>query len=370
MAVTEKEILKALSTVQDPETKRDIVSLGYVKEMRIEGGKVRFRIELTLPPGSLRDQVRERARQAVSQLPGIVEVEVVMTSLVRKAPSDTSKTPYMPPSAGPTKQGPLPTVRYVIPVASGKGGVGKSTVSVNLALALAHEGVRVGIMDADVYGPTIPTLLGIQEKPRAEADNRLIPIEKYGLKVMSMGFFIPEGEAVVWRGPMLHKTIEQFLGGVVWGDLDYLIVDLPPGTGDIQLSLCQTIPLTGAVIVSTPQDVALHVATKAIAMFRKLNCPILGVVENMSYYVCGHCGKRDEIFGSGGAKRAASKLGFPFLGEIPLATAVRVRSDEGEPIVASDSNSEISKAFLQIAQKLISHVRVKGMSHPEIKISF
>ena len=262
-----------------------------------------------------------------------------------------------------------PSLGAIIPVASGKGGVGKSTVSVNLALALAHDGARVGILDADVYGPTIPTLLGIQEKPKAQADNRLIPIEKYGLKVMSMGFFVKEGEAIVWRGPMLHKTMEQFLGGVIWGELDYLIVDLPPGTGDIQLSLCQIIPLTGAVIVSTPQDVALQVATKAIAMFRKLNCPILGIIENMSYYICPHCGKREEIFGSGGAEKAGSKLGVPFLGGIPLTTAIRVGSDEGKPIVVSDPKSAISQAFLQVAQKLTTQVKAQGASQ-EIKISF
>src|SRR3989338_2534771 len=201
----------------------------------------------------------------------------------------------------------IPNVKNIIPVASGKGGVGKSTVSANLALALVRAGAKVGLMDADVYGPSIPTILGIIEKP-ASVNGRIVPVEKYGIKVISMGFFIPVNEAVIWRGPMLHKMVNDFLNLVDWGELDYLIVDLPPGTGDIQLSLCQTIPLTGAVIVSTPQDVAWNVAQKAIAMFDKLNAPILGIVENMSYYACGHCGTREEIFGSGGAKKAAAML--------------------------------------------------------------
>lgn len=264
----------------------------------------------------------------------------------------------------------LPSTRHVIAVASGKGGVGKSTVSVNLALALAKGGARVGVMDADVYGPTIPKLLGITQTPEVLDDNRLVPVEAAGLKVMSMGFFIKEGEAIVWRGPMLHKTMEQFLGGVVWGELDYLLCDLPPGTGDIQLSLCQIIPMTGAVIVSTPQDVALNVATKAIAMFNKLNCSVLGIIENMSQYVCAHCGKRDDIFGSGGAKKAAEKLGIPFLGEIPLATDVRITSDEGKPIVVSNPGSPISQAFIQTARNLAEQVKIKSEAKADIKISF
>ena len=349
MPTTQQEILKALSTVQDPERKQDVVSLGYVKDLRIEEGKVHFRIESAIPPGALRDRIKAQAEQAVSRLAGVSAAEVLITSLIQKSPR--------------------PLIKNIVPVASGKGGVGKSTVSVNLALALAKQGARVGIMDADVYGPTVPTLLGLRGKPQAEADNRLIPMEAHGLKVMSMGFFIPEGEAVVWRGPMLHKAIEQFWGGVLWGELDYLIVDLPPGTGDVQLSLCQTIPLTGAVIVSTPQEVALQVATKAIAMFKKLNCPLLGLIENMSYYLCSHCGKREEIFGSGGARKASEKLGIPFLGEIPLATTLRISSDEGKPVVVSDPSSSISKAFFQVADGLTASIQKKGT--PEgIKISF
>jgi len=247
----------------------------------------------------------------------------------------------------------LPQVKSVIAVASGKGGVGKSTVSANLALALAKTGSKVGLMDADVYGPSIPTILGIHEKP-ASLDNRIIPVEKYGVKVISMGFFVSANEAVIWRGPMLHKMVQDFLGVVDWGELDILIVDLPPGTGDIQLSLCQTIPLTGAVIVSTPQEVAWNVAQKAIVMFDKLNTPVLGIIENMSYHVCKKCGEKEEIFGSGGARRAAESMGIPFLGQIPLLKAIRSTADEGDPVVHSDANSEAAKNFVDIAKKLSS----------------
>lgn len=360
MPISQQEVLKALSSIQDPEKKKDIVSLGYVKDLKTDGGKVHFRIELTIPPGPLRDQLREEAERNVSRIPGVSEVTVFMTSLVQKSQKTAST-----PSVRPTRPSLIPSVRHVIPVASGKGGVGKSTVSVNLALSLLKLGARVGIMDADVYGPTVPTLLGIQEEPKVLEDNRIVPIEKEGLKVMSMGFFVKPDEAIVWRGPMLHKTMEQFLGGVVWGDLDYLIVDLNPGTGDIQLSLCQLIPMTGAVIVSTPQDVSLNVAAKAITMFHKLNAPILGIVENMSYYICPHCGKREDLFGSGGARKVAQKLGIPFLGEVPLAAPIRIHSDEGKPIVLSEPDSASSKAFLQIAEKLAEQIALKEGGGPE-----
>lgn len=246
-------------------------------------------------------------------------------------------------------------IQSIIPIASGKGGVGKSTVSANLALALAKKGLKVGLMDADVYGPSIPTILGVTEKPQSK-DNRIIPPEKFGLKVISMGFFIPQGEAVIWRGPMLHKMVNDFLGLVEWGDLDVLVVDLPPGTGDIQLSLCQTISVTGAVIVSTPQEVAWNVAQKAIMMFDKLNTPVLGIIENMSYYKCGHCNEREEVFGSGGARRAAEILGIPFLGEIPLVKSIRATADAGDPVVHSEPQGEPAKIFIEIAENLMSEI--------------
>ncbi len=244
------------------------------------------------------------------------------------------------------------SIRHVIPVASGKGGVGKSTVAANLALALARGGARVGVMDADVYGPSIPTILGVTSRPEVDEQNRLRPVEQDGLKVISMGFFMAPEQAVVWRGPMLHKTMQQFLGGVIWGSLDYLIVDLPPGTGDIQLSLCQSIPVAGAVIVSTPQDVALNVAQKAVAMFRTLNAPILGIIENMSDYVCPECGAHDDVFGAGGARTMAERLGVAFLGAIPLTSAIRRASDAGRPLVAVAPDSAAARAFFAVAEQV------------------
>lgn len=264
-----------------------------------------------------------------------------------------------PPRPAPTpvdvRERLIPGVKNVIPVASGKGGVGKSTVSANLALALAEDGARVGIMDGDVYGPSIPLILGVTEKP-TPGSRGLLPVERYGVKVISMAFFLPPGEALIWRGPMLSKTIDQFLGGVEWGELDYLIVDLPPGTGDIQLSLCQKIPLTGAVIVSTPQDAALRVAERAVFMFQKLNCPVLGIVENMSHFLCPSCGNREEIFGSGGCRRAGERLGIAFLGEIPLDTRIRVDSDRGRPTIIDAPDSPQALAFRRIAENLVAQV--------------
>ncbi len=250
----------------------------------------------------------------------------------------------------------LPEVRNTIAVASGKGGVGKSTVSANLAVALMREGARVGLMDADVYGPSIPKLMGVVDAQQQTESGKMIPPERYGIKIMSMGFFLPKGEAVIWRGPMLHKMIQEFLGRVEWGELDYLVIDLPPGTGDVQLSLCQTIPLTGAVIVSTPQDLALEVASKAILMFRKLKAPILGIIENMSYHHCSHCGQRDDIFGHGGAREASEKTDIPFLGEIPLDAHIRVSSDGGRPVALESSDSPAARAFHEIAGRLAERI--------------
>lgn len=350
MAVTSEQILNALKTVQDPDLKRDIVSLGFVKNLAVTGERVTFTIELTTPACPVKDLMKEEAYKAVTQLPGVSQVDITMSSQVRSSITASSREASL-----------TPTIKNIVPIASGKGGVGKSTVSVNLALALAKRGARVGLMDADVYGPSVPTLLGITESPTVDEHNRLSPVTKEGLQVISMGFFMKPGEAVIWRGPMLHKTVQQFLGGVFWGDLDYLLVDLPPGTGDVQLSLCQLIPITGAVIVSTPQDVALNVAQKAIAMFNKLNAPILGIIENMSAYICPHCGKRDEIFGTGGARKTAERLTIPFLGEIPLATPIRVASDEGKPIVLSQPESPSAKAFFAAAEGLAAQVSIRAM---------
>jgi ATP-binding protein involved in chromosome partitioning len=257
-------------------------------------------------------------------------------------------------------------VKYTIAVASGKGGVGKSTVAANLAVALQRQGAKVGLMDTDVYGPSVPMLMGGSDPPHV-VEGKIEPPVEHGVKIVSMAYFLPKDEAIIWRGPMLHKTIQQFLGDVRWGELDYLIMDLPPGTGDIQLSLSQTIPLSGAVIVSTPQDLALTVAAKAIAMFQKLNVPILGLVENMSYYVCPQCGHREEIFGFGGARQAAEKLGYPFLGEVPIDVNIRVKSDAGEP-VALDEATAYGKAFHQIARALAEQVSALKAQGQEMSI--
>ena len=358
MSLTPSEVLKALKSVQDPDLKQDLVSLGFIKHLAIDGGRVSFTIELTTPACPVRDLMKEQARAAVAALPGAREVHITMSSQVRST---------IAPSATPSM---IPTIKNVIPIASGKGGVGKSTVTVNLALALSRAGARVGVMDADVYGPTVPTLLGITTQPEVDEQNRITPVERDGLNVISMGFFMKPEDAVIWRGPMLHKTVQQFLGGVRWGELDYLLVDLPPGTGDIQLSLCQSIPITGAVIVSTPQDVALNVAQKAIAMFKKLNAPVLGVIENMSSYVCAHCGTKEDIFGSGGARRIAERLQLPFLGEIPLAIQIRQTSDAGRPIVISQPESPAARAFVSVAEQLAAQVSIRAMQGEQVNVTF
>ena len=339
--ISPQDVLNALRAVEDPDLRRDIVSLGFVKDLEVSDNRVSFTIELTTPACPVKDQLAASARQAVQTL-GVADVQVRLTSQVT--------TPRA------RKGNLIPQVKNTVAVASGKGGVGKSTVAANLAVALERAGAKVGLMDTDVYGPSVPALMGGNEQPRV-IEGKLEPPVEYGIKIMSMAYFLPKGEAVMWRGPMLHKTMQQFLGEVRWGELDYLIMDLPPGTGDIQLSLSQTIPLTGAVIVSTPQDLALTVAAKAITMFQKLNVPILGIVENMSYYLCPQCGHREEIFGHGGARAAANKLGFSFLGEIPLDPAIRLESDNGRP-VALENTTVCGKAFHDIAGALAAKISI------------
>ncbi len=347
--LNEKAVLEALKVVEDPDLHLDIVSLGFVKDLRLSEGQVSFTIELTTPACPVKDKLKAEAQAAVAKLPGVTSVNIHMTSNV------TSKLGSQPRAL-------IPGVRNTVAVASGKGGVGKSTVAANLAVALMKCGARVGLMDADVYGPSIPVLMGASEPPEVQG-SRLIPPIVHQVKMISMGYFLPKDEAVIWRGPMLHKMIQQFLGEVEWGELDYLVIDLPPGTGDIQLSLCQTIPLTGAVIVSTPQDLALEVASKAIAMFKKLNTPILGIIENMSYYVCSHCGEREDIFGHGGARRAGNKMGHAFLGEIPLSSLIRSRSDSGHPI-ALDDDSPHGKAYHDVASAVAAQISIANYTAP------
>ena len=344
--VTEQAVLGALARIQDPDLHRDIVSLGFIKGLKIDGGKVAFSIELTTPACPVRQQMEDSARRAVSALPGVQAVEVTMTS--RVTTSRSAQSEY------------LTGVRNTVAVASGKGGVGKSTVAANLAVALMRSGARVGLMDTDVYGPCIPTLMGAGEDLTHGSNGKVIPPVAHGVKIMSMGFFLPKNEAVIWRGPMLHKMIQEFLGRVEWGELDYLVMDLPPGTGDVQLSLCQSVPLTGAVIVSTPHDVALQVASKAILMFNKLKVPILGIVENMSYHTCTHCGQRDDIFGHGGAREASLQTGLPFLGEIPLDAGIRIKSDGGTPVALEGPEVPVARAFHEIAMKLAAQVSIRN----------
>jgi ATP-binding protein involved in chromosome partitioning len=269
-----------------------------------------------------------------------------------------------PGTPGQAPENIVPGVKYVIAVSSGKGGVGKSTVAVNLSVALAQSGARVGLMDADVYGPNIPMMMGVTQPPTQE-DGKIKPAESYGVKLISMGFFVPEETAVVWRGPMIHTAIQQFFRDVVWGELDYLLIDLPPGTGDAQLTISQLVPLSGAITVTTPQEVSLHDVRKGMMMFQKVNVPLLGIIENMSFYVCAHCGTREEIFSHGGGERAAEKLGIPFLGRIPIDPAIREGGDNGKPIVVADPNSPQSQAFKSIAGKLTAQLTVEAKAGSE-----
>jgi ATP-binding protein involved in chromosome partitioning len=345
--VSPQDVLNALRAVKDPDLGRDIVTLGFIKELEVGDSRVSFALQLTTPACPVRDQLVAQARAAVAAL-GVAKVDV---RLAAPAPAHAQSRTL------------IPQVKYSIAVASGKGGVGKSTVAANLAVALHRAGATVGLMDTDVYGPSVPILMGGSDAPYV-VEGKIEPPVAYGIKIISMAYFLPKDEAVIWRGPMLHKTIQQFLGDVRWGELDYLIMDLPPGTGDIQLSLSQSIPLTGAVIVSTPQDLALSVASKAIAMFQKLNVPILGIVENMSYYLCPKCGNREDIFGHGGAREAAKKLNFAFLGEIPLDLSIREQSDAGKP-VALDDSTIYGKAFQEVAGTLAAQVMIRNFDKAE-----
>lgn len=352
----ELSILEALRNVKDPDLHRDIVSLGFIKDLRVCGGQVAFTIELTTPACPAKEMLQQQSRRYVEAVPGVSEVSIKMTSQVRPLRIEKPE--------GMGVKSLLPGVKNILPVASGKGGVGKSTISANIALALMRMGAKVGLMDADVYGPSIPRIMGVERGPQ-RIGNKIIPPIQNDIKIMSAAFFMKGDDAAILRGPMLHKVVQDFLGGVEWGELDYLVVDLPPGTGDVQLSLCQSVPLTGAAIVSTPQDVALAVAQKAIAMFAKLNCPILGFIENMSYFICRHCGQREDIFNSGGVKKACERHHIPFLGEIPLATELRTASDDGVPILLSDPDSPISKAFFTVASNLAAQISIQNMSAPE-----
>jgi ATP-binding protein involved in chromosome partitioning len=345
--ITEKDVLHALSQALDPDLKKDLVTLGMIKDVKVKDGDVSFTIVLTTPACPLKNKLEKDSRDAVMKLPGVKSVKVKF---------DSSVVPFKKISA----QDLIPQVKNTIAVASGKGGVGKSTISVNLALAMSNCSAKVGLFDADIYGPTIPQMLGVKKEVYTKA-GKIVPVENYNLKIISIDFFLEESTPVIWRGPLVAGAIQQFLRDVDWGELDYMIIDLPPGTGDAQLTLAQTIPLTGAVIVTTPQDVAKKIAVKALKLFQQLNVPILGIIENMSYFRCPHCGKKSEIFSSGGGRKAGQDLGVPFLGEIPLDMNLRVSGDEGEPFLLKFPDSEISQIFAHIAGNLARQISI--LSH-------
>lgn len=344
--VTEEQVLNSLRSVEDPDLKKDVVSLGFIKKLNIEGSRVSFELELTTPACPLKAQLKAAAETAVKGIGGVTEVNVEVTSRVSE-------------HRMPGKEEILPGVKNIVAIASGKGGVGKSTVSVSLAVALARTGARVGLLDTDIYGPSIPIMMGITEKPEIRGE-KLIPIVKYGVSLMSIGFMIAEDTPLIWRGPMVMKAVEQLLTDVEWGNLDYLLMDLPPGTGDVQLTLAQKVPLTGVVIVTTPQDVALLDVVRGISMFRKLDVPILGVIENMSFFRCPHCGERSDIFSHGGGEAASKKLDVPFLGEVPIDLKIREGGDAGRPVLVDDSESPQSKVFMNLAEQLASRISALG----------
>jgi ATP-binding protein involved in chromosome partitioning len=339
--LTQDDIKNALKAVKYPGYSRDIVSFGLVKEISITNGTVSVTMQLTASNPDAARQIQEDSERVLKALPGVKIVHVEM-----RQPAAGQAAPGALPN-----QNRIPGVKRVIAVASGKGGVGKSTVSVNLACALKHLGARVGLLDCDIYGPSIPLMMGVHERPTVSEDERLVPPMGHGVKVMSIGLLLTDEQPVIWRGPMITKTIQQFLFAVEWGELDFLLVDLPPGTGDAQLSLCQTVPLDGGVIVTTPQEASLGVVRKGIAMFNKVNVPILGIVENMSYFTTPN-GERVEIFGHGGGKAEAARQNLAFLGEVPIFTEIREAGDQGVPVVVSAPNHPAGKAFIQIAEAL------------------
>jgi ATP-binding protein involved in chromosome partitioning len=344
--ITKEAVLAALSKVQEPELHQDLVTLNMIRELEIQGDRVAFTVMLTTPACPLRGRIETEARQAVMALEGVKEVVIKMDSDV--------------PNDGRMRGLVNMPIRNAIAVGSGKGGVGKSTVAVNLAVALAQAGARVGLMDADIYGPNIPTMLGVEKLPPPQGQ-KLIPAQAYGIKMISMGLLVKPGQPLIWRGPMLNSAIRQFLGDVEWGELDYLIVDLPPGTGDAALSLAQALPLSGAVIVTLPQLVSLEDAGRGLNMFRTLEVPILGIVENMSYLELPD-GSRMDIFGSGGGEQLAQATQTTFLGKVPIDQNVRIGGDSGKPIIATHPDSPVAKALIEIAQKVAAQVSVAALS--------
>jgi ATP-binding protein involved in chromosome partitioning len=352
MPLTREAVIEALRGVPMPGTGGSIVDADVVRALSVEDGRVRFVLEVDPAQGAALEPVRAAAEAAVRGLPGAGAVVALLTAHgpAPKPPPDLRIGRHPTPQAGPAA---VPGVRRIIAVASGKGGVGKSTVAANLAVALAREGKAAGLLDADIYGPSIPRMMGVSERPKSPDGKTILPLHAHGVTLMSIGLMLKEGEAVIWRGPMLMGALQQMMGQVAWGELDALVVDLPPGTGDVQLTLSQRYPLTGAIIVCTPQDVALLDARKALDMFDKLKVPVLGIVENMSAYVCPNCGHEAHIFGHGGARAEAERLGLPFLGEIPLDIAIRLSGDGGVP-VAADPDSPEARGFRAVARRLVA----------------
>ena len=349
--ITESDVLQALQGVQDPELNKDFTELGMIRDVRASGGVISLTVILTTPACPLKDEIGSRVRGALMErIPGVSAVNIDFGAQVVQFRGVGDKQPI---------QG----VKNVVAVGSGKGGVGKSTVATNLALALRNAGASVGLVDADVYGPNIPTMMGAQGTPYGE-NNKIIPLEAHGIKLMSIGFLLPPDKPVIWRGPMIAGTLKQFLYDVSWGELDYLVVDLPPGTGDAPLTLVQSIPITGAVLVTTPQDVAVEDVTKAASMFKTLGVTVLGVIENMSYFLCPHCGERTDVFDHGGGQRLAETLAVPFMGEIPLDARLRTGGGRGVPLMAAQPESPLGLVFRAVAEAVAGQVSVAAVAGP------
>jgi ATP-binding protein involved in chromosome partitioning len=365
--LTADSIRDELKRIAAPDGRGNIVSAGLVTEIAITGGEVMFALNTNPQHMRAMEKLRDVVEEAVKKMPGVTRALVALTAEKGAAPPPMSRAATQPP---PAKNGPVPGIKHIIAVASGKGGVGKSTTAINLALGLATLGLKVAVLDADVYGPSMPRLFGLSGKPLLsdKPGMRMKPMQRYGLEVASIGFLVEEDTAMIWRGPMVMSALTQLLREVEWSETDVMVVDMPPGTGDAQLTLAQNTPLSGAVIVSTPQDLALIDARKGITMFRKVNVPLLGLVENMSYFICTKCGERHDIFGHGGARKEADRLGIPFLGEVPLDIDVRIRSDKGEPVVATAPQSQHTAIYRDIARQVWASLSEGKMARPAPRI--
>ncbi len=370
-SVTREQVLAALDRIPDPVSGKSVVEAGLIEGVVVKNGNVGFAVEVPAARGRESEPLRKTCEDAVRALPGVLSVTAVLTAHQEPANARRPQPGHPGHAHGPAQQQAgqqlgIPGVANIIAVASGKGGVGKSTVAVNLAVGLSRLGLKVGLMDADIYGPSVPRLLSIKEKPGSAANRKVQPIEKFGIKAMSWGFLVPEDEPMIWRGPMVQNALIQLTNEVAWAPLDVLVLDMPPGTGDAQLTIAQRVPLKGAVIVSTPQDIALIDARKGLAMFQKTQVPVLGIVENMSVFVCPNCGHETHIFAHGGARETATKLGVPFLGEIPLVPVIRETSDAGTPIVAAAPSSPEAQAFMSVANMIADALKAPQRPAPKI----